>query len=86
MSSKAARLYYHTGTGNSLKIAKDIGSKLGDHELIPIAKLLNGTAVVEGDIVDLKLFNHADTMKKAEVLEEAMDYYKKVRREEGLEW
>jgi NAD-dependent dihydropyrimidine dehydrogenase PreA subunit/flavodoxin len=46
-----SRLYYHTGTGNSLKIAKDIGSKLGDHELIPITKHLKGKTLVEGEIV-----------------------------------
>ena len=51
MSNKVIRLYYHTGTGNSLKIAKDIGSKLGDHELLSIAQLLKGDVVIEGDIV-----------------------------------
>lgn len=51
MNNKVTRLYYHTGTGNSLKIAKDIGSKLGDHELISIARLLKGNTVIEGDIV-----------------------------------
>ncbi len=33
-------IYFFTGTGNSLKIAKDIAEKLGDCELIPIAKIL----------------------------------------------
>jgi ferredoxin len=32
-------LYYFTGTGNSLKIAKDLAAQLGDAELIPIAKV-----------------------------------------------
>jgi len=50
MNNKVTRLYYHTGTGNSLKIAKDIGSKLGDHELISIAMLLKGNTVIDGDI------------------------------------
>ena len=49
-------------------------------------KLKVPSLVVEGDIVDLKLFNHADTMRKAEVFEEIMDHYKRERREEGLEW
>ncbi len=31
-------IYYFTGTGNSLKIAKEISDKLGDCELIPIAR------------------------------------------------
>jgi benzoyl-CoA reductase/2-hydroxyglutaryl-CoA dehydratase subunit BcrC/BadD/HgdB len=42
--------------------------------------------VAEGDIVDLKLFNHTETMLRAEVFEETMNHYKDVRREEGLEW
>ena len=42
--------------------------------------------VAEGDIVDLKLFNHADTMRKAEAFEEIMAYSKRLRREKGLEW
>ncbi|MFX1389070.1 MAG: EFR1 family ferrodoxin [Promethearchaeota archaeon] len=32
-------IYYFTGTGNSLKIAKDISEELDDIELIPIAKI-----------------------------------------------
>ncbi|MDD5081819.1 MAG: 2-hydroxyacyl-CoA dehydratase family protein [Dehalococcoidales bacterium] len=49
-------------------------------------KLKVPTLVAEGDIVDLKLFNHAETMRKAETLEEMMDHYKQKRRDEGLEW
>ena len=32
-------IYYFTGTGNSLKIAKDLSEKLEDCELVPIAKV-----------------------------------------------
>ena len=32
-------IYYFTGTGNSLKVAKDIAKKLNDCELVPIAKI-----------------------------------------------
>jgi len=32
-------IYFFTGTGNSLKIAKDVAENLGDCELIPIAKV-----------------------------------------------
>ena len=32
-------IYFFTGTGNSLKIAKDLSEKLDDCELIPIAKI-----------------------------------------------
>lgn len=34
-------LYYFTGTGNSLKIAKDLAAQLGDAEIIPIAKVID---------------------------------------------
>ena len=53
MSGKVTKLYYHTGTGNSLKIARDIGSRLGDHELISISGLMRAKrkTVVEGDII-----------------------------------
>ena len=42
--------------------------------------------IVEGDIVDLRLFDPEDLMRKAEPFEEAMDHYKKVRKEEGFDW
>lgn len=51
-----------------------------------LTKLKVPSLVAEGDIVDLKLFNHADTMRKAEAFEEMMDHYKEVRQKEGLEW
>ncbi|MFX0083564.1 MAG: EFR1 family ferrodoxin [Candidatus Hodarchaeota archaeon] len=35
----SSTIYFFTGTGNSLKIAKDVAEKLGDCELIPIAKI-----------------------------------------------
>jgi flavodoxin len=39
MDKKAIKIFYFTGTGNSLKIAKDVGSKLGTHELIFIPEI-----------------------------------------------
>ena len=42
--------------------------------------------IIEGDIVDLTLFDPADALRKAEAFEETMDHYKRVRREAGLEW
>jgi len=39
-------IYYFTGTGNSLKIAKDIAEKLDDCELVPIAKVLQQDQIV----------------------------------------
>jgi len=41
---------------------------------------------VEGDIVDLTLFDPADALRKAEAFEETMDHYKELRRKEGLGW
>jgi len=49
-------------------------------------KLKVPSLVLEGDIVDLKLFNPDDALRKAETFEESMEHYRKVRKEEGLEW
>jgi ferredoxin len=38
-------LYYFTGTGNSLKVAKDLAVELGDTELIPLAKVIKDVAI-----------------------------------------
>ena len=42
--------------------------------------------ILEGDIVDLTLFDPVAGLKKAEAFEDIMDYYKEVRKKEGLEW
>ena len=42
--------------------------------------------ILEGDIVDLTLFDPVAGLKKAEAFEEIMDYYKEVRKKEGLDW
>jgi benzoyl-CoA reductase/2-hydroxyglutaryl-CoA dehydratase subunit BcrC/BadD/HgdB len=42
--------------------------------------------ILEGDIVDLTLFDPVEGLKKAEAFEEIMDHYKEVRQKEGLEW
>jgi benzoyl-CoA reductase/2-hydroxyglutaryl-CoA dehydratase subunit BcrC/BadD/HgdB len=41
---------------------------------------------IEGDIIDTKMFNPVEALRKAEAFEETMDHYKKVRREMGMEW
>lgn len=41
---------------------------------------------VEGDIVDLRLFDPADALKKAEVFEEIMEHYREIRKTEGFDW
>jgi ferredoxin len=53
MDKKVVKIYYFTGTGNSLKIAKDVGFKLGEHELIFIPALMKeeNRIVIEGDII-----------------------------------
>lgn len=42
--------------------------------------------MIEGDIVDLRLFDPVDTLRKAEPFEETMDHYKQVRKERGFDW
>ena len=49
-------------------------------------KLKVPSLVVEGDIVDLKLFDPVAALRKAETFEETMDHYKRMRKEEGFEW
>jgi len=39
-------IYWFSGTGNSLKIAKDLAEKLEDTELIPIAKVWKAESIV----------------------------------------
>ncbi len=41
---------------------------------------------IEGDIIDTRLFDPVDALRKAEAFEETMDHYKKVRQEAGLAW
>ena len=54
-------IYYFTGTGNSLKIARDLAEKV-DAELIPIAKVWQQETVIAttekvGFVHPLYLFN-----------------------------
>ena len=41
---------------------------------------------IEGDIVDLRLFNPEDALGKAEPFEETMEHFKQIRNQEGLDW
>lgn len=41
---------------------------------------------IEGDIVDLRLFNPEDALARAEPFEEAMEHYRKIRKQEGFDW
>jgi len=49
-------------------------------------KLKVPSLLIEGDIVDIRLFDLADALKKTEAFEEIMDHYKEVRKAEGMEW
>jgi len=42
--------------------------------------------IVEGDIVDLRVFNEAEALSKVEAFVETMDHYREIRRKEGLSW
>jgi benzoyl-CoA reductase/2-hydroxyglutaryl-CoA dehydratase subunit BcrC/BadD/HgdB len=41
---------------------------------------------IEGDIVDLRLFDPEDAIARAEPFEETMEYYRRVRKQEGFDW
>jgi hypothetical protein len=49
-------------------------------------KLKVPSLVIEGDIVDLKLFDPAEALRKAETFEDTMSHYRKARKEAGLAW
>ena len=51
-----------------------------------VKKLNIPSLLIEGDIVDLNLFDPVEALRKAETFEETMDHYKRVRQEEGLQW
>lgn len=61
---------------NHLMVVQDILMK----------KLKIPSLIIEGDIIDLKLFDPADALRKAETFEETMEHYRQVRKEEGLDW
>ena len=42
--------------------------------------------VIEGDIVDLTVFNEAQALNQAEAFEETMEHYRNVRKKEGMQW
>jgi ferredoxin len=53
MNNSVVKIYYQTGTGNSLKIARDIGFKLGNYQLLSMPKLAKSrdTLIIEGGII-----------------------------------
>ena len=42
--------------------------------------------IIEGDIVDLRLFDADDALARAEPFEQTMDHYRSVRKKEGFDW
>ncbi|MBI4773372.1 MAG: 2-hydroxyacyl-CoA dehydratase [Deltaproteobacteria bacterium] len=42
--------------------------------------------IVEGDIVDLRVFNEEEAMDKMGTFTETMDHYREVRKQEGFDW
>lgn len=47
-------LYYFTGTGNSLAVARFLANQLGDAELVPVAAVVSGPGVVDdSDIIGI---------------------------------
>jgi benzoyl-CoA reductase/2-hydroxyglutaryl-CoA dehydratase subunit BcrC/BadD/HgdB len=49
-----------------------------------LKKLNLPSIVIEGDIVDLNLFDPDEALRRAAAFEETMDYYKEVRQKEGV--
>jgi len=48
-------------------------------------KLKVPSLIIEGDIVDLNLFNPASALSQAEAFEEIMEHYRKIRQEAGFD-
>ena len=44
------------------------------------------SVLVEGDIVDLRVFNEGEALSKMEAFVETMDHYRDVRRKAGMSW
>lgn len=53
---------------------------------ILMEKLKVPSLSVEGDIVDLRMFDPDDVLARAEPFEETMEHYRKLRRQEGFDW
>ena len=42
--------------------------------------------MIEGDIVDLRVFNKEEALSKLDAFIETMEHYREIRKEEGLSW
>ena len=57
---------------------------LQQHRLMNVGNV--PSMLIMGDMIDARLFDMNDFMKKAEAFEETMDHYKEERKEIGLPW
>jgi hypothetical protein len=51
-----------------------------------LQKMKVPSVVVEGDIVDLRVFNVDEAYAKMDAFIETMDHYREVRKKEGFDW
>ncbi|MFC1858646.1 2-hydroxyacyl-CoA dehydratase subunit D [Thermodesulfobacteriota bacterium] len=42
--------------------------------------------IIEGDIIDLRVFNEEEAFSKIEAFIETMDHYREIRQNEGMDW
>ena len=42
--------------------------------------------IIDGDIVDLRVFNEEEALSKVEAFLETMEHYREVRKREGFSW
>ena len=42
--------------------------------------------VLEGDIVDLRVFNKDDALANIEIFVQTMDHYREIRKNAGMAW
>lgn len=46
-------IFYFSGTGNSLKVARDIAAELGNTEIVPVVKAIKGNIDISADRIGL---------------------------------
>jgi benzoyl-CoA reductase/2-hydroxyglutaryl-CoA dehydratase subunit BcrC/BadD/HgdB len=51
-----------------------------------LRKLMVPSLNIEGDLVDLRIFDEEEALRRAEAFEETMDYYREERKKIGLDW
>ena len=69
-----------------LRTCRSASLNLPSAATLLLERLKVPSLTIEGDIVDLTLFDPEDALRKAEPFEETMDHYRKLRKEEGFDW